>query len=163
MGVKDPGLSSGCPNPCLPSVEAGLECLDTLTVSPPWRTGKTASRETEQNANAAVLWSSHQRGLPEQGCLGECQAAGKSPSLRAVRVPEMRRRWGAVLWHEGKQSLALFVNEGAGHGRQSTNSIINPQSSAHMGAAALVVLGLHRATLHGARQGRGTSGSKYNK
>ena len=92
-----------------------LEHSDCLA---PGRTGKTASRETEQNVNAAVLWSSYQRGLPEQGGLGGRQVT-RSRRLRGTGTREERER-GAVLRQEGKQSLlflrtkALVMEDSAG-------------------------------------------------
>ena len=60
----------------------GPEMLEHSDCHAPGRTGKTASRGTEQNVNAAVLWSSYQRGLPEQVCLRERQVTRKSSSAR---------------------------------------------------------------------------------
>ena len=93
-----------------------MRCLNTLNCLAPGRTGKTVSRETEQNVNAAVLWTPYQRGLPEQGGLGGRQVTGKSSSAR--NGYQRRERRGVVLRQEGKQSLALLVDEGAGRVRQ---------------------------------------------
>ena len=90
-----------------PSVGEGLRCLNTLNCLAPERTGKTASRETEQNVHAAVLWSSCQRGLPEQVCLEERQVT-RSRRHCAVRVPEMRRSRGAVVIARGQTDPCLF-------------------------------------------------------
>ena len=68
----------------------GLKCLDTLTVSHQGGQGKTACRETEQNANAAVLWSSYQRGLPEQVCLGGRQVRLESRRVRGTGTRDER-------------------------------------------------------------------------
>ena len=85
----------------------------------PGRTGKTASRETEQNVNAAVLWTPYPRGLPEQGGLGGRQVTGKSSCARNG-YQRREREGGAVLIQEGKQSLlflrtkALVMEDSAG-------------------------------------------------
>ena len=71
-----------CANEYGPLRGGGPEMLEHSDCHAPERTGKTASRETEQNVNAAVLWSSYQRGLPEQGGLGGRQVTRKSSSAR---------------------------------------------------------------------------------
>ena len=71
-----------CANEYGPLRGGGPEMLEHSDCHAPGRTGKTASRETEQNVNAAVLWSSYQRGLPEQGGLGGRQVTRKSSSAR---------------------------------------------------------------------------------
>ena len=71
-----------CANEYGPLRGGGPEMLEHSDCHAPERTGKTASRETEQNVNAAVLWTPYQRGLPEQVCLGGRQVTRKSSSAR---------------------------------------------------------------------------------
>ena len=80
-----------CANEYGPLRGGGPEMLEHSDCHAPGRTGKTASRETEQNVNAAVLWTPYQRGLPEQVCLRE-RPVTKSRRLRGTGTRDEREK-----------------------------------------------------------------------